>query len=269
MIRTHMKTSVPINEEIWKKLSKDQQEQIKKTIDLYRLVPGNVEFVPEATHAFWNFNPCDIACDTAQAAALVACNAYTDGLLFAACVAGANEAGKVCHDNCNWSGLFSGFHAVEPRNNLSLRRSRLTRGGLPQGAEAPQFTLPDIQGQYFDTHSLLGQYVLLVFSDPQCAPCNELAPSLEALYHRTPDIIVVMISRGSPEDNNSKVNQYRLTFPVLVQRRWEISMLYGIFTTPVAFLIDPQGVIASTVAIGPAAILGLLKAAAIQCLLTI
>jgi hypothetical protein len=45
-------------------------------------------------------------------------------------------------------------------------------------------------------------------------------------------------------------------------------MLYGIFQAPVAFLIDPQGILASEVAIGPSAILNLLKATAIRCLLT-
>jgi len=77
-----------------------------------------------------------------------------------------------------------------------------------------------------------------------------------------------MISRGSLEENRSKAENSGLTFPVVLQARWEISLLYKIFMTPVAFLIDPEGLIESDVAIGPKAILGLLKAAAIRRLLS-
>ena len=72
-----------------------------------------------------------------------------------------------------------------------------------------------------------------------------------------------MISRGDPDINREKVQQFGLTFPVVVQRWWEISRLYGIFATPVAYSIDKHGVIAAHVAVGPEAILTLLKATAV------
>lgn len=42
-----------------------------------------------------------------------------------------------------------------------------------------------------------------------------------------------------------------------LQRRWEVSRKYGIFATPVAFLIDEEGVIADDVAKGTEEILAL------------
>jgi hypothetical protein len=50
-----------------------------------------------------------------------------------------------------------------------------------------------------------------------------------------------------------------LTFPVVLQRQWEISRLYGMFSTPIGYLIDAQGVIAADVAVGTEPILALLS----------
>ena len=52
-----------------------------------------------------------------------------------------------------------------------------------------------------------------------------------------------------------------LTFPVCLQRQWEVSRLYGMFGTPVAYLIDEHGIIAADVAVGVEPILSLLAAA--------
>ncbi len=43
----------------------------------------------------------------------------------------------------------------------------------------------------------------------------------------------------------------------MIQDKWRLSKEYGIFSTPVAFLIDEDGVIAKDVAIGPDAIMAL------------
>jgi hypothetical protein len=66
-----------------------------------------------------------------------------------------------------------------------------------------------------------------------------------------------MVSRGDAETNRAKTSEYGLTFPVAMQRKWEISKKYGIFATPVGYLIDEQGIIEADVAIGGGAILAL------------
>lgn len=152
-------------------------------------------------------------------------------------------------------------NATEPASavGLAVRGSRLKRQGLPAGTPAPNFNLSDLEGARHSLAEFRGSRLLLVFSDPACGPCNALAVPLERLYqqHRHNGIEVVMISRGSREANVAKVREHSVTFPVLLQRHWEISKEYGIFATPVAYLIDEQGVIAKEVAIGRDAILQL------------
>jgi len=68
-----------------------------------------------------------------------------------------------------------------------------------------------------------------------------------------------MISRGEPAENRAKVKQHGLTFPVLLQQRWEISRLYAMFATPMAYLIDERGFISRNVAVGVEPIQALLR----------
>ena len=133
--------------------------------------------------------------------------------------------------------------------NRGLQTSRLTRDGLKAGTPAPPFRLPRVEGGEMALEEFHGRRVFLVFSDPDCGPCAELAPELER-FHRGGDVEVLMISRRDPEANRQKVAEWSLTFPVVLQRHWEISMLYGMFATPIAYLIDERGVLATDVVVG-------------------
>jgi hypothetical protein len=50
-----------------------------------------------------------------------------------------------------------------------------------------------------------------------------------------------------------------LTFPVVLQKEWEISLRYGMFATPIGYVIDEQGVIVTDVAVGVEPILNLVS----------
>jgi peroxiredoxin len=139
--------------------------------------------------------------------------------------------------------------------------SRLNRSGLKAATPAPAFRLPGLNGGEVSLEDYRGRRVLLVFSDPECGPCDELAPKLEQLHRRTPDIQVLMVSRRDAAANHEKARTLGLTFPIVLQRHWEVSRLYAIFATPVGYLIDEQGVIAADVALGVEPILALLSAA--------
>jgi peroxiredoxin len=99
----------------------------------------------------------------------------------------------------------------------------------------------------------------LVFTDPHCQPCDEIAPELARLHrqHQANGVALVMVGRGDAEENRKKAQQNGFDFPVVLQKKWELSRQYGIFATPVAFLINEAGIIARDVAIGADAILEL------------
>jgi peroxiredoxin len=138
-----------------------------------------------------------------------------------------------------------------------LSESHILRTGLPAGSVAPTFTLPRVDDGELSLDEYRGRPVLLVLSDPSCGPCTVLAPRLEASHRESREPAVVLVSRGSIEENRQKVAEHGLTFPVVVQRQREVSRAYGIFATPVGFLIDERGMIAGDVAEGPDEILAL------------
>jgi hypothetical protein len=154
------------------------------------------------------------------------------------------------------------------QGNRSLADSRINRKGLARGATAPGFRLPlAIGGGEIALETYRGRRLLLVFSDPKCRPCRELMPQLEALHKRTPDIAVLVVSRGALEAVVEEFAAAPVSFPVAVQKSWEISRRYAMFATPIGYLIDEAGLIASDVTIGPQALLVLLASAQILALL--
>ncbi|MHB8954087.1 MAG: peroxiredoxin family protein [Pirellulaceae bacterium] len=158
----------------------------------------------------------------------------------------------------NESGGFangSAPHGVQ--DDPSLARSRLNRNGLKAGVPAPDFQLPRIDGGELSLAGFRGGRVLLVFSDPNCGPCDELAPRLQEIHLQRPDLQVLVVSRGDVAANRVKAAELALTFPIVLQRQWEISLKYAKFATPIGYLIDEQGILASDVAVGVGPILAL------------
>jgi peroxiredoxin len=146
-------------------------------------------------------------------------------------------------------------HAKEP--DPSLARSRLNRSGLKAGTAAPEFQLPRIDGGELSLSDLKGERILLVFSDPECSPCDELAPRLQELHTQRSDVRVLTVSRRDVEATRAKAKALGLTYPIVMQKQWELSMKYGMFATPIGYLIDEEGVLLSDVAVGIEPILAL------------
>lgn len=139
----------------------------------------------------------------------------------------------------------------------SLAKSRLNRNGLKAGAAAPDFRLPRLDGGELSLADFRGEQVLLVFSDPDCGPCDELAPHLQEIHAERSDLRVVLVSRRDTEVNRAKAAKLGLSFPIVLQKQWEISLKYAMFATPIGYLIDEQGILLSDVAVGVAPILSL------------
>jgi peroxiredoxin len=134
--------------------------------------------------------------------------------------------------------------------------------GLKAGTPAPVFQLPDLEGRTVSLEEYRGRRVLIVFSDPQCGPCDELAPHLVRLHREFAHdgMSVILVGRGKAEENHRKAEQHGFEFPVLLQdRKWKVAKEYGTLATPVAFLIGEDGVIVRDPAFGRDAIVALLR----------
>jgi peroxiredoxin len=161
------------------------------------------------------------------------------------------------------NGTGAGEHVCRSENGYTQTRvssapsSPNKRDGLPTGTKAPDFRLPRVDGGELSLDQFRGQRVLLVFSDPECEFCDELAPKLRQFAGKVPDIQILIISRGRADANRTAIIEHGPTIPVVLQHHWEISRAYGILATPIAYLIDDAGTIAAPVAVGIDKILAL------------
>jgi peroxiredoxin len=151
-----------------------------------------------------------------------------------------------------------GDHAM--RANGRVERPRQ---GLPKGALAPPWVLPDLAGTPTALASFLGQRLLLVFFNPHCGFCAALATDLAALPVDVPagQPLPVVITTGEREINREWVREHGLRCPVLLEEGLQVASQYGAHGTPIGCLVDEHGAIASELAVGAAAVLALARQA--------
>lgn len=172
------------------------------------------------------------------------------------------------------------FHLLRQHGRLLLRidiiEARLNAGGvapglmidhaqpgLPVGSRAPSFELPLLSGERLTLDDLSEDAapVLLVFSDPDCVPCNALLPELAGWERQhAGKLTVVVVSRGALKANRAKTDAYGLK-KVLLQQDREVAEKYQVQATPGGVLVMADGLIGSNVATGPQAIAALVARA--------
>ena len=124
--------------------------------------------------------------------------------------------------------------------------------GLPIGAPAPDFELPDYDGGRTSLPQLLalGKPLLLIFTNPKCGPCISLFKEISDWQTAHNDqLTIALITLGTIKDNFVNVARNRLG-QVLLQEKKEVAGLYGANLTPTAVLIDTDGRILSNIAAG-------------------
>ncbi len=128
--------------------------------------------------------------------------------------------------------------------------------GLPVGAPAPEFELPDLQGEPRSLGKLLalGRPVLLLFAGPACDPCLALVPEIRrwAREHAA-TLTIALVSSGEAAANQAKFAGVAGDH-VLLQRGSEVADAYSARWTPGAVVVGRSGRLASAVAYGDAAI---------------
>ena len=126
---------------------------------------------------------------------------------------------------------------------------------LPRGASgrseketmAPDFELGGIDGITHELSTYRGRYVVLNFWASWCPPCKAEIPELVDFYEEGVDnepIILAVnqtVSEGSVDSIRSFAEEWEMDFPVLLDRRNDVHLLYGVRGIPTTFIIDPAG----------------------------
>jgi thiol-disulfide isomerase/thioredoxin len=120
----------------------------------------------------------------------------------------------------------------------------LTR--LAQPVAAPDFVIEDMDGEPHSLQDYRGKVVLINFWATWCPPCRREMPSLESLYQKfrdQPFAVLAVNQWESPDHVFSYMGDLSVfpTFPILFDRKSEVSEAFGVKGLPTSVVIDKQG----------------------------
>jgi len=115
-------------------------------------------------------------------------------------------------------------------------------------SEAPDFTLPEPNGNNFTLSSLRGSYVLLDFWASWCAPCRSENPNVVQAYKDfgKKGLHIVQVSLDNSKEqwlDAIEKDQLQPWIHVSDLKYWNspVAKLYGVQSIPANFLLDPDG----------------------------
>lgn len=125
-----------------------------------------------------------------------------------------------------------------------------------EGFPAPDFTLDTLQGEKVTLSGLRGKIVVVNFWASWCLPCRVETPALQKSFEQYKDLDVVILgvnltNQDLVSDVTAFVEEFDLTYPILLDRDGQVGLLYQISGIPTTFFIDRNGVIRTAVAGGP------------------
>ena len=120
----------------------------------------------------------------------------------------------------------------------------------PQVGElAPDFQLPNLEGQSISLSDFRGEPVLVNFWASWCGPCIYEMPFIQEVYEEwsASGLVVLAINKGeslSTAKDFMQSNNY--SFPVLLDISQDVALEYNIWGIPTTFFIDRDGIIQAT-----------------------
>lgn len=125
--------------------------------------------------------------------------------------------------------------------------------GLKEGNQAPDFKLKTIDGENVQLSEFRGEKVLLNFWATWCPPCRAEMPDMQKFHVEDNDGLILAVNLLETEQSLKQVesflDEYGITFQVLLDENTDVSSLYNAFALPTSYLIDREGII-HTKAIG-------------------
>ena len=125
-----------------------------------------------------------------------------------------------------------------------------------EGFLAPDFTLDTLDGTKVTLSKLRGKIVLINLWATWCPPCRAEMPALENAYKQYKDSGVVVLGLNVTNQDSEKdippfVDEFGLTFPILLDRDGSVSALYQLKGLPTTYFVNREGIIRTVVVGGP------------------
>ncbi|RME49281.1 MAG: TlpA family protein disulfide reductase [Chloroflexi bacterium] len=124
------------------------------------------------------------------------------------------------------------------------------------GFLAPDFTLETLDGGRITLSQLRGKVVMVNLWASWCPPCRKEMPAIEKVYRQNRERGLEVLAVNTTYQDSLKgvtqfVQEYDLSFPILLDRDGSVGRRYLLRALPTTFFIDRQGYIRSVVPGGP------------------
>lgn len=131
---------------------------------------------------------------------------------------------------------------ISPPNTTEVGSALLTR--LEKPVTAPDFTLPDMDGEIHSLASYKGNPVIINFWATWCPPCRAELPSMNRGWSKIKDegIAMIAVNVGESEDTIfAFTGDYPIDFTVLLDESGAVSNQWPIKGLPTTFVLDKEG----------------------------
>ncbi len=125
--------------------------------------------------------------------------------------------------------------------------------GSQVGELAPDFQLPDLDGQSISLSDFRGEPVLINFWASWCGPCRYEMPFIQEVYEEwsARGLVVLAINKGeSLSTAKDFIQSGNYSFPVLLDINQYVALEYNVRGLPTTFFIDKEGMI-QAIKVGP------------------
>ncbi|MGE7621628.1 thiol-disulfide oxidoreductase ResA [Viridibacillus sp. NPDC096237] len=115
---------------------------------------------------------------------------------------------------------------------------------LKVGAEAPDFSLVDLDGQTHRLSDYKGKGVMLNFWGTWCKPCKKEMPAINDQYKAFKDQGIEVISINQAQtvfEVENFISDFNLEFPVVIDKTKSVTRAYNVDKLPASVFIDPKG----------------------------
>lgn len=116
--------------------------------------------------------------------------------------------------------------------------------GLEVGNLAPDFELNTFEGNTAKLSDYRGEKVMLNFWATWCPPCRAEMPDMQEFYEDE-DVVILAVNltqtQNEMENIPGFIEEFGLTFPVLLDEELDVSLTYKIQPIPTTYMIDSTG----------------------------